>query len=157
MQKKTKKNEIVYTGNELVTFEIGRGGMSHNPGYLRFENTDRDIFFEQENYIFEKTRNKKGRFCKKYLTDVDGNTLMDALEYSDALQSGCGKLDFDGGYDTIYTKLLAECDNKEIQKIIESESWDKDYLITYFIENKMVSDTFIRNYLYNKNNEIINK
>lgn len=147
-----KRNEIIYTDTELVTFRIGIFTCGLYKRHLNFERTGRSIFFDQDNYIFEKYRDNKGKFCKKYLTDSDGNTLMDSFEYSEALLTGCGTLDFDGVYNTIYTKFLSECDDNEIHVIINSESWDKDYLIEYFIKNKMVDDNFIRNYLYNKNN-----
>ena len=83
-----------------VSFHITRGGRFFNPGHIEFVG---EFGFQQlqsylSNRIFLKNRDDKGKFCKPYLTDCDGNAISDS-----DLTSESGTIDFDGDYDTYYS------------------------------------------------------
>ena len=47
----------------------------------------------------------------------------------DDVDSGIGKIDIDGAYNTTYTKSLEDCDEYEIEAIRESNYWNKSELL----------------------------
>ena len=60
------------------------------------------------------------------LTDCNGNELMDAEEYQDAIITGVGRLELDGDYDTWYATPLEELDEKEF--LCLDEDVKREYL-----------------------------
>lgn len=88
---------------KFAVFHTGRGGRFHNAGHVSFEG----IYTEQEfiqlldsrNWIFDKNRDKKGRFCKPYWSDCNGNFVA---------YVGDRIFDFDGDYNKYEIKPLNE-------------------------------------------------
>jgi hypothetical protein len=85
-------------------------------------------------YLFEKNRDEKGRFCKPYLTDTNGNHVTD-----DDLNADTGKLDFDGDYDSDIVKNIDDCTDSEINVIAESREF-KNYDIIKWLENYSIEN-----------------
>jgi hypothetical protein len=107
---------------KIVAFHIGRGGRFKNSGYLTFIGEN-----EIGNYIDEL-------FINDNLVYVDGSGNSVGLTDND-VKNGIGTIDIDGAYDTTYTKLLSECDDREIEAIRNSSEWNKDELLELLGEN----------------------
>lgn len=106
----------------IIAFKIGRGGRFNNSGHLTFLSRGISIlsFPEVINNTFDT---KKGN-----LTDQSGNEVMDAKDFKKAKQTGIGRVDFDGDYNTIYTTLLNDLTEEEILAIQKDNSYDADTL-----------------------------
>lgn len=90
------------TKNELyLHFHIGRGGRFNNQGYKTFEGFEslQDLIRIKSDILFERNRDKRGRFCCKKLVDCNGNIVCETPN------SYTGDLFFDGDYDSdcVYT------------------------------------------------------
>lgn len=85
-------------------FHTGRGGRFYNQGYKTFEGFEslQDVISQKSNYLFERTRDERGRFCKKVLVDCSGHEVCDTPD------SYTGSLDFDGAYDSDDVCTFAE-------------------------------------------------
>lgn len=90
---KTKEIYNMKTQTTLAVFHITRGGRFHNAGHKEFFG-----FFTYDDFVsylcdykdmWDKNRDNKGRFCKKYYTDGTGNHVAD---------HGDMVFDFDGDY-----------------------------------------------------------
>lgn len=83
-----------------VSFHVTRGGRFFNPGHLEFvgEMDFQELQSYLDSHIFIKNRDEKGRFCKPYIADCDGNQVS----YDD-ISAMVGTIDLDGDYDTYYT------------------------------------------------------
>ena len=117
--------------NEIALFHIGRGGRFNNPGHLRFVAFKRIDDTHHFQMCFDKNRDANGRFCKPYLTDCNGNMIMNADEFKEALDTGIGRLDFDGPYSTFYTTFLSDLSEDELTAIERTKDGD---LIEYVDE-----------------------
>lgn len=85
-----KTNEI------FLHFHIGRGGRFYNAGHTEFFGCDdlQRVIRMQADNLYERNRDKNGRFCKKVLVDCNGSVVCETPD------AKTGKLDFDGTYDT---------------------------------------------------------
>lgn len=97
----------------IVKFHIGRGGRFNNPGLLTFVGFSRIDEGDAYDSLFlseDKTEylNHNG--------DEVGLTVEEA-------EVGIGRIDQDGDYDTTYTMLLSDCDNKELDAIKADDHW----------------------------------
>lgn len=96
------------TAQTLAVFHITRGGRFFNSGYKEFFGfyTYDSIVDYLTSYhdMWDKDRDDKGRFCKKYFTDCSGNHVAD---YGDMV------FDFDGDYDRFVLVPLNELDTDE--------------------------------------------
>ena len=108
----------------IVAFHIGRGGRFHNPGHKTF------------NPHIQKLSDCFSESCIVLSEDKDGNALPDdqwqlidggsnvILEGRANIESTTGVLDWDGQYDTDIVQYLSDCDENEIQLILEA--YDND-------------------------------
>ena len=82
-------------------FHVGRGGRFYNEGHKTFEGFKnlQDLIRIKSNILYERNRDKRGRFCPKVLVDCNCSIVCDTPN------SYTGKLDFDGTYDSdiVYT------------------------------------------------------
>lgn len=89
----------------FAVFHTGRGGRFHNPGYVSFEGVYSEQAFIQllysKGWIYDKNRDKRGRFCKPYYHDGGGNFVAEV---------GDRVFDFDGYYNRYELKPLNELD-----------------------------------------------
>ena len=148
--------------NLIVGFKIGRGGRFNNSGYKTFlgeckiSDFTNDLFvrFENEGKILKEIGNRQNLIEKFYECRssenfdffeklgfdlgqkifVDGNDNEVGLSYED-YQSGMGIIDIDGAYDTVYTKLLSDLDESEIDLVNASDFWNSPQMIEFLESN----------------------
>lgn len=120
----------------IVAFHTGRGGRFYNPGHVSFigEKNFQDLISLNSNNLFEQNRDKKGRFCKPYMTDCSGKVVVEPGHIQDEV--GC--LDFDGSYDTDSCGYVEDCTEEELCIIFDSGNWIspelREYLKNHFEE-----------------------
>ena len=97
-------------------FHIGRSGRFHNACHLTFKGLNRiDQCHDWSQNTFIRERDfATGKFCNPYLADCSGNQLMNSDELKTALETGIGRLEFDGNYDTTYTTYTDELTEDEL-------------------------------------------
>jgi hypothetical protein len=101
----------------IVAFHIGRGGRFNNQGHVRYiGEMNIEHFVRRGNHIFFHNRDERGRFCKPYYADLNGNHLI----FEEEAATGVGVLNFDNDYDTVYCKHIEDCSERELQLITES-------------------------------------
>jgi hypothetical protein len=115
----------------IVAFHIGRGGRFNNAGHKSFigEKTFFDLITMNNSDLFIKDRDKKGKFCKPFLTDQQGNEIS-----NQSINDLVGKLDFDSQYDTDYCNFIEDCDENELNVIAKSKEYKSPELIA-FLQN----------------------
>lgn len=111
----------------IVAFHIGRGGHYWNPGHLSYigEKDFNDLLHLNSEHTFFNDRDKKGRFCKPYITDCSGNRISETVDFI------TGRLEFDGQYDTDYCKYIDDCSETEINCIINDTQYKTMPLIVW--------------------------
>lgn len=116
------ENQVSKSGI-IVAFHVGRGGRFNNPSHRTFigEKTFQDIIdmANQADQLFYYDRDERGRFCKPYYTDCNGN-IMVAAEDMDALTGG---IDFDGEYDSDYAYAIEDIGYEDTFRVILSSEW----------------------------------
>lgn len=125
-QTKERSDMTNNTNRIIVAFHIGRGGRYHNAGHCTFigEKNLQDLITMNDANLFLRVRDENGRFCKAYITDSDGNTILSA---EDSLKE-TGTLNFDNQYDTDTCCFLDECSEEELLLIKESTDWKSSRL-----------------------------
>ena len=146
----------------IVGFKIGRGGRFNNSGYKTFlgeckiSDFTNDLFvrFENEGKILKEIGNRQNLIDKFYECRssenfdffeklgfdlgqkifVDGNDNEVGLSYEDYL-SGIGIIDIDGAYDTVYTKLLSDLKESDIDLVNASDFWNSPQMIEFLESN----------------------
>jgi hypothetical protein len=153
-------NSNNFAATTILAFHIGRGGHFNNQGHLTFigENkigkyTD-DLFLTFEN-AYEVGKKIDGRenlsrkleqaikgdndavaFFEKIGLPLgekvyqDGSGALVGLSEKD-VETGIGRIDIDGPYDTTYTCLLSNCDERELQAILDYNNWVDDSITDY--------------------------
>lgn len=111
-----------------VSFHIGRGGHFHNQGHVSFIGemdfddlvraniNDGKLFVNDSVYNPETDEETELPRDKWTYTDGAGNTILEEGEADQ--KTGC--IDFDGQYDTDYTRRLSDCGDKEWNAIIKA-------------------------------------
>jgi len=99
----------------ILAFKIARGGRFNNQGYLYFLG-DKDIN-EFTNDLFLVN--------EEYLTSNGDKVGLT----EDDCQSGIGKIDIDGNYNTIYTKYSDDLTEKEFEAILREKLWNTDTIV----------------------------
>lgn len=97
--------------NTIVAFHIGRGGRFYNAGHLSF---------------LGEYRIDDSRFLNDLSLSEDELVYVDSVGSEVGLtveeaKTGIGRINIDGIYDTTYTKLLSDCDDKELEAIAKTE------------------------------------
>ena len=144
----------------IVAFHIGRGGHFNNQGHLSFigENkigkyTD-ELFLTFENaYQVGKKINTRENLSRKFEQAFEGDEAAIAFfekiglplgekVYQDGsgalvglsekdVKSGIGRINIDGPYNTTYTRLLSNCDEREFKAILDYTNWVDDSIVDY--------------------------
>ena len=137
------------TEKTIVCFHVGRGGRFYNAGhvsYCAFRTPQEHFNYAQEkNWLFDNPENwfeikrqirdrpnllekwenndqdffeRKGFYLgENYYFDTNGNAIVSEED----IESGIFTLDFDGGFDTYYTKFLEDCTESELKLIVEED------------------------------------
>ena len=130
------------TKKTILEFKIGKFDSKNryyqNGGGLIFRGESRGIgSSDAMDQLFQPCfKNGKERKTGEY-TDDQGNGVGLTVEMAN---SGIGVINFDGQYDTVYTKFLDEkLTEKEIQAIFESNpaDWVLIELLKYFTESEL--------------------
>lgn len=104
-----------------VAFHIGRGGHFNNAGHKSFNpniHLLQDCFTESCCIIDSDPETGESINDKDWqLIDGGGNVI---LEGRDNINSKTGVLDWDGEYDTDIVKDIEDCDDDELQLIVDS-------------------------------------
>lgn len=141
-----KTNEI-YTGKDILMFKISLNGWSDSrrmggKGRITFEGFEKitDCYdFQQNTFIREDDD-------VQILTDCSDRELMDSSELQHAINTGIGRLDFDGDYNTVYTTYLEDLDEDEYNAL--DEDMQRVYLVVVcrFDEDKLnkIDDDYLR-------------
>ena len=106
--------------NEIfVSFHIGRGGQFFNGGNLSyFGNYDfSELCNLKSDYIEIENRDEHGRFITPILKSESGHIIS-----TDSIKGSTGTLDFDGDYDTYFSINIEDCNEGEIELILENET-----------------------------------
>lgn len=108
-----------------VSFHVTRGGRFFNPGHLEFvgEMDFQELQSYLDSHIFIKNRDEKGRFCKPYIADCDGNQVS----YDD-ISAMVGTIDLDGDYDTYYVMDADDMGEEELEAIRKYKGYLPDEL-----------------------------
>lgn len=110
--------------NVFVCFHIGRGGRYGNPGhkeYLPYVRDFQDLINRESEHLYDVTEDEDGNplpdneWC--IMDDCD-RTLVEGRE---AMEAKTGKLDYDGRSDTYIVKNINDCDEDELQLIIDTD------------------------------------
>lgn len=109
----------------IVAFHIGRGGNYHNQGHKTYCGEKRIDEFTDD--LFLRNRDLKGKFISPEFFHENGSPVGLSL---DEYNSGIGRIDIDGDYDTTYTCLLSDCDDSELELIDNSSVYKSFQLIT---------------------------
>lgn len=145
----------------IVAFHIGRGGQFRNPGYLSFigeytigHYVDDDLFLSRENAweIGKKIKGKKNleaKFRSALEGDDDSVSFFEKiglslgeLIYIDCNgnsvgltqaeeETGIGRINIDHDYNTTYTCLLKDIDEKEAQAVLRCKEYINSEIIDY--------------------------
>ena len=121
----------------ILYFHMGRGGRFYNGGHRTYcgkKNIGEVLSLcdSGKHWVFIHERDDKGRFCKPYYADQNGNFLI----YVEDVKSGIGQLDWDGIYDTDICMTLSDCDMYDLNLVLDSNEWDKEETIKeYFDEH----------------------
>ena len=124
----------------IVCFHVGRGGNHHNPGYKSFNphvHSIQDLLV----YGFLNCEDEDGNPLPDEewtLTDQGGNIILEGRQ---EIESPVGILEWDTIYDTDIVKHIEDCDDEEIELVMEAyrnneiEDKDLDELIDNSIRN----------------------
>lgn len=121
--------------NTILYFHIGRGGTFNNSGIMSFHGDKNiqevlNICDSAKQWSFFSTRDEKGRFITPSYFDQNGNFLITEKE----VNSGIGKLDWDGDYDTDVCMYLRDCGERELLAIFKSDEFNKEELIKEYFD-----------------------
>ena len=97
-----------------VAFHIGRGGEFHNQGHRSYVGQGKFIGDFTDD-LFIKERNRRGQFVEPEYVTGDGNGV--GLTTKEA-ESGYGSIEIDTNYDITYVCRLADCDEDEVDLIL---------------------------------------
>lgn len=119
----------------IVCFHTGRGGRFNKPGHVKYigEMNLRDVIYQlKADNTFVQNRDEKGRFCRQYISDAAGETVINQDDWA----TGTGTADFDGAYDTYRCFDIEECNEKELKMIYQTgETWTEAWI---YAEKKLV-------------------
>lgn len=149
------ENSIAFS---IVAFHLGRGGRFHNHGHVTFlgekEISDftEDLYDCYENQgellkIINRRENLEAKFYE--CCDNDDFTFFEKLGFNlgekvwftdtgnavglteSEVEVGVGRIDIDGGYNTTYTCFLKDCDQNELQLILDSGLYVSNDVLNY--------------------------
>jgi hypothetical protein len=120
--------------NTILKFKIGRGGRFYNGGHLSFEGVTKGISYTYEfNDLFPPMKNEeeKDHSPDAEWTDGSGNSV----ELTNAMiESGIGRINMDGKYDTVYTIYAKDLSENEAKLVFkEAQEFGGKYYHNYAI------------------------
>lgn len=151
--------------NTIVAFHIGRGGRYWNPGYKSFIGEynighyvgDLFLHYENQSEVYKKIKGRpnleeKFQECsdnddfswfEQIGFDLGEKTYFTETGYPVGLtlkeeESGVGRIDIDGEYNTTYTCYLKNCSEAELKLILNSNEWNKFELIEEYFEDQNI-------------------
>ena len=106
----------------IVAFHVGRGGRFNNPYHKTYEShiTDFQWLLSHSDNLFIHNEDEEGNALPDNdwkLMDGNGNVLLEGRE---AIQSETGMLDIDGGYDTTIVQYIEDCDESELNILLQA-------------------------------------
>lgn len=107
---------IFFDENTIVAFHIGRGGRFNNDGHITFLGQHTIDEFVHDLFISDDEG--------FYKTESGHNTGLT----KEAAESGIGRIDIDGGYDTTYTMRVGDIDgySDEWNAVFRESSFDAE-------------------------------
>ncbi len=102
------QNENLANKGIIVAFHIGRGGRWYNAGFKTFIGEKKIGEFTDDLFIYNNS----------YYIDCNGNAVGLTCEEE---ETGVGRINEDGEYDTTYSQYLEDCSEEEIELINNSD------------------------------------
>lgn len=104
------------TNPTIVHFHIGRGGRFNNAGHKKFcgKKTISEVISIADGSGQWSFLNPE----ENAHIDVNGNELITVAE----VETGVGRIEWDGDYDTDICKLISDCDESELQLIAKEDT-----------------------------------
>jgi hypothetical protein len=124
------------SNNTILEFHIGRGGRFNNQGFLYFVGESKGIAHTSAygNDVFPPCNDEGETIDEGECLNCNGNEVGLTMEEAN---SGIGRIDLDGDYDTTYTTYLEDISEKEIQAIIDAERSD---LLTIMEKDELLKE-----------------
>lgn len=110
--------------NVFVCFHIGRGGRYGNPGhkeYLPYVRDFQDLLNRELENLYDVTEDENGNVLPDDQWHIKNWASETVVEGRVAMEAKTGKLDYDGKSDTYIVKNINDCDEDELQLIIDTD------------------------------------
>lgn len=132
--------KTTFTAETIVAFHIGRGGRFYNGGHLTFLGEGKISDYTEDCFVPVKIDENSDSELPELIddnspeaewTDCNGNSVgLTNAEY----QSGIGRIDIDGEYNTTYTMRLGDIeeDSKEWDAIFADNTSDAEDAQMFF-------------------------
>lgn len=108
--------------NVFVCFHIGRGGRYGNPGhkeYLPYVRDFQDLLSRESEKLYDVTEDENGNVLPDDQWHIENWASETVVEGRVAMEAKTGKLDYDGKSDTYIVKNIFDCDEDELQLIVD--------------------------------------
>lgn len=108
--------------NVFVCFHIGRGGRYGNPGhkeYLPYVRDFQDLLSRESENLYDVTEDENGNVLPDDQWHIENWASETVVEGRVAMEAKTGKLDYDGKSDTYIVKNIFDCDEDELQLIVD--------------------------------------
>lgn len=108
--------------NVFVCFHIGRGGRYGNPGhkeYLPYVRDFQDLLNRESEKLYDVTEDEDGNPLPDDQWHIENWASETVVEGRVAMEAKTGKLDYDGKSDTYIVKNIFDCDEDELQLIVD--------------------------------------
>lgn len=108
--------------NVFVCFHIGRGGRYGNPGhkeYLPYVRDFQDLLSRESENLYDVTEDENGNVLPDDQWRIENWASETVVEGREAMEAKTGKLDYDGRSDTYIVKNINDCDEDELQLIVD--------------------------------------
>lgn len=108
--------------NVFVCFHVGRGGRFGNPGhkeYLPYVRDFQDLLSRESENLYDVTEDENGNVLPDDQWRIENWASETVVEGRVAMEAKTGKLDYDGKSDTYIVKNIFDCDEDELQLIVD--------------------------------------
>lgn len=96
---------------KILLFRIANGGHLYFEGVvtsiLAFAERNSNCFIEDD-------------VEEPFIKDCDGNVVMDSDDYQEAAETGIGRIELDGDYETWFTSRADELSDEEVDAVLRS-------------------------------------
>ena len=110
--------------NVFVCFHICRGGRYGNPGhkeYLPYVRDFQDLLSRESENLYDVTEDENGNVLPDDQWHIENWASETVVEGRVAMEAKTGKLDYDGKSDTYIVKNINDCDEDELQLIVDTD------------------------------------